>query len=204
MTAQTSHKAVLPKNKSRHSIPLTFPPLLLSAFSSQAEEKQVKRLYKHETETKGVNNMLLWGGGVTFSGHNKCWVDRLFIPSPQFITGRTYKYAAELSLEHNKPLNTSQQTSYLVQLNGQFLHLSFQPICIGQLQGITGWPSIAVPSGNSRSHLPLGSKQAGGRMANSGGKHCTTCAQAQDGRQTFATSCFLPNTSNKKPAAAKN
>lgn len=49
--------------------------------------------------------------------------------------------------------------TYFVQLDGELLHFSFQPVGIGQLQGVTGGAGTAVPAGNGRSHLPLGSKQ---------------------------------------------
>lgn len=49
--------------------------------------------------------------------------------------------------------------TYFVQLDGELLHLGFEPVSIGQLQGIAGGTGAAVPSSNGRGHLPLWPKQ---------------------------------------------
>lgn len=51
---------------------------------------------------------------------------------------------------------------YFVELDGELLHLRFQPVGVGQLQGVTGGAGTTVPAGNGRGHLPLGPKQPAG------------------------------------------
>lgn len=53
---------------------------------------------------------------------------------------------------------------YFVELDGELLHLCFQPVGVGQLQGVTRGAGTTVPAGNGRGHLPLGPKQPAGGM----------------------------------------